>query len=443
MVVRSAQKDTGDVQRIREAMESNKPVVTTGQRELIIRQASITGEDGASMIEEIEEAAANNKMLPADVFRVIDQCMTSLSLRATRRVQADRMVAEKEPERLKQIEAIREQATMLHTCRLNRDRVTEECVAKTMREAVIEYVAAVDRDIAEGLDPDAAREWKERAQEIVTLANLDMPAAGTRGEEPALVPQEVPAPSPQEEATDHLAPLKDAIEQARLTANAANRELNDPEETVLRGFGKQLGGSRKEILALSRNLVVGQPAGVAAEAARLADEACENIRVGRELIRAALRDMGAASDISEASGPVRARPAAQGGPPVGRRPTVPMPVGPQRPPPPRVGTATPPSEVGLGRHAGRLGPPVHTGQPAMGATGIAAAAKDKGGGQRTNYPHEGYDECSSKRRRMAHVQREVRRIPTLPQRMVGIQADLPRARARRAGVPHPEGEEPD
>jgi hypothetical protein len=342
------------------------------------------------MVEEIEEAAANNKMLPADVFRVIDQCMTSLSQRAALRVQADRMVAEKEPERLKQIEAIREQATMLHTSRLNRDRLTEESVAKVMREAVIEYVAAVDQDIADGLDPDAAREWKERAQEIVTLANLDMPAAGTRGEEPALAPQEEPALTPQEGATDYLAPLKDAIEQARLTANAANRELNDPEETVLRGFGKQLGGSRKEIMALSRNLVVGQPAGVAAEAARLADEACENIRVSRELVRAALRDMGAASDISEVSGPVRARPAAQGGPLVGRRPAVPMPAGrqrpplrewEQRPPPPRLGAATPPREVGLGRHAGRLGPTAHASQPTMGVTGVTAAAKDRGGGQ--------------------------------------------------------------
>ena len=166
MVVRSAQKDTSDVQRIREAMENNRPVITTGQRELILRQASITGEDGAGMIEEIEEAAANNannKMLPADVFRVIDNCMTSLSQRATRRVEANRIVAEKEPERLKQIEAIREQATLLHTCRLNRDKPTEECVAKVMREAVIEYMAAVDQDVADGLDPEAAREWRERA----------------------------------------------------------------------------------------------------------------------------------------------------------------------------------------------------------------------------------------------------------------------------------------
>jgi hypothetical protein len=157
MVVRSAQKEMGDVQRIREAMEGNRPVVTAGQRELIIQQANITGEDGAGMVEDIEDAAANNKMLPADVFKMIDKCMTSLSQKAKLRVQANRMIAEKEPERLKQIEAIREQATMLHTSRLNRDRLTEESVARVMREAVVEYMAAVDQDIVDGLDPDAAR----------------------------------------------------------------------------------------------------------------------------------------------------------------------------------------------------------------------------------------------------------------------------------------------
>ncbi len=151
---------------------------------------------------------------------------------------------------------------------------------------------------------------------------------------------------------------------------------------------------------MSRSLVVGQPAGVAAEATRLADEACENIRISRELIRAALRDMGAASDISEASGPARARPAAQGELLMARRPVVPMPAGAQRPPvreweqrppfreweqrpppPSRLGTAASPCEVGFRGCADRLGPPIHTGQPTMGVAGVAAEAKDKGGGQ--------------------------------------------------------------
>jgi hypothetical protein len=179
MVVRSAQKGLDDVQRIREAMEGNKPVVSASQRELIIKQANIIGEDGAAMVEDIEEAATNasDKMLPADVFKMIDRCMASLSQKAKIRMQSDAITREKEPERLKQIEVMREQATMLHGCRLNRDKSSEESVARMMREAVREFMAAVDQDREEGLDPDTARLWKEHAQEIVTLANLGAPAA--------------------------------------------------------------------------------------------------------------------------------------------------------------------------------------------------------------------------------------------------------------------------
>jgi hypothetical protein len=204
-------------------MEGRKPVIPDGQRELIIKQANIIGEDGVAMVEDIEDAAASTtiKLLLADVYKMIDRCMASLNQKVRTRLQSDAIAREKEPERLKQIEAIREQATMLHGCRLNKDRSTEESVAKTMRNAVIEYMTAVDQDKEDGLDPDTARLWKEQAQEIVTLANLDMPVAGTREGEPE--------PVPREEATDCLAPLRNAIDQARNTADAATRELTDPQ----------------------------------------------------------------------------------------------------------------------------------------------------------------------------------------------------------------------
>jgi hypothetical protein len=333
MVVRSAQKGRDDIQKIRDAMEGRKPIITDYQRELIIKQAGIIGEDGLAIIQDIEDAVLNAKSLPADVFKMIEGCMASLDQKVRVRMQSDEVTRQKEPERLKQIEAIREQATMLHGSRLNRDKPTEESVAKTMRGAVNEYMAAVDQDKEDGLDPDTARMWKEQVQEIVALANLDMPEAGTRGGEPE--------PVPQAEAADCLTPLKDAIDLARYTAQAAARELTDPEETVLRGFGKQLGSSRKEIMALSKDLAVGQPASVATEATRLASEVCDAIKTSRESIRAALREMGAASDISEASGPVRARPLQQERPVMGRLepagPWLAVPVWPQQPPPPRSG----------------------------------------------------------------------------------------------------------
>jgi hypothetical protein len=89
--------------------------------------------------------------------------------------------------------------------------------------------------------------------------------------------------------------------------DATEREITDPDETILRGFGKQLGNSKKEIMAVSKDLVVDQSAGVAMEATRLAGEVCNAIKASRESIRAALRELGAASDISEASGPTRAQ----------------------------------------------------------------------------------------------------------------------------------------
>jgi hypothetical protein len=57
MVVRSAQKGRDDIQRIRDAMESRKPVITDHQQELIVKQANVIGEDGEAMIQDIENAA--------------------------------------------------------------------------------------------------------------------------------------------------------------------------------------------------------------------------------------------------------------------------------------------------------------------------------------------------------------------------------------------------
>jgi hypothetical protein len=61
---------------------------------------------------------------------------------------------------------------------------------------------------------------------------------------------------------------------------AVTREMTDPDETILRGFGKELGSSKKEIMAVSKDLVVGQPADMAMEATRLAGETCDAIKAG-------------------------------------------------------------------------------------------------------------------------------------------------------------------
>jgi hypothetical protein len=158
MVLRSGQKGNQEIQRIRDAMEGGHLVVPDSVRELIVKQAGAIGEDGIAVVEDIENAAAcsADKPLPADVFRLIERCLASLKQRVTARIQSDAITAEKEPERLKQLETVRELATMINGSRLNQDKVTEESLVKSMRSAVIEFMAAVDQDVRDGLDPDTA-----------------------------------------------------------------------------------------------------------------------------------------------------------------------------------------------------------------------------------------------------------------------------------------------
>jgi hypothetical protein len=104
---------------------------------------------------------------------MIESCVASLEQKVRTRMQSDAIIVEKEPERLKQLEAIRKQATMLHESRLNKDKVTEGSIVRLMRNAVIEFMAAVDQDKEDGLDPDTARLWREQVQGIVTLADTE------------------------------------------------------------------------------------------------------------------------------------------------------------------------------------------------------------------------------------------------------------------------------
>ncbi len=53
------------------------------------------------MVEDIEDAAASTtiKLLPANVFKMIESCMASLDQKVRIRMQSDAIIREKEPER--------------------------------------------------------------------------------------------------------------------------------------------------------------------------------------------------------------------------------------------------------------------------------------------------------------------------------------------------------
>ncbi len=66
------------------ALESNNPVITGAQRELIDKYAGILGKDGKAMIEDIEEEAKKPDKLQADVFKLIESCLQSLGQKANK-----------------------------------------------------------------------------------------------------------------------------------------------------------------------------------------------------------------------------------------------------------------------------------------------------------------------------------------------------------------------
>jgi hypothetical protein len=206
MLVRSGQKNLDEIQRIQVAMEGSRPVITVAQQELINKYADVLGEDGKAMIEAIEEEARVPNKLPADVFKLIESCLNSLGQKARKQDQSDEVIKQKEPERLLQVEAIREHATMFHASRLNGDKLSEESVKKSMLRLVDEYMAAVDKDKDSGLDPDTARMWKEQVHEIATQAKLDQPSES--------VGRSKSGPVAHSGAADRLTPLKSIIDKA-------------------------------------------------------------------------------------------------------------------------------------------------------------------------------------------------------------------------------------
>jgi hypothetical protein len=162
-------------------------------------------------------------------------------------------------------------------------------VKQTLPNLVAKYMKDLEADEKDGLSPDLVEMWKEGALDVVRDALEYLKYFG-EGD---------PASRPD----DALGPLRKAVRGVATLTEIVAKEVQEPDEERLWDLARKLGAAKKEIMAMDRSLVVGQPANLATEAHELASEAGEAIRASRETIKAALRGMGVASDISEASGP--------------------------------------------------------------------------------------------------------------------------------------------
>ncbi len=116
------------------------------------------------------------------------------------------VIKEREPERLGQVEAIREHATRFNGARASGDNATLAGVKLALLGLVEKFMADVNRDKEDGLDPDTARTWKDQVHQIVNEAEL-FPDGFSGGGAAPPAPAEPTAPKP----VDGLAHLRLAI----------------------------------------------------------------------------------------------------------------------------------------------------------------------------------------------------------------------------------------
>jgi hypothetical protein len=104
-------------------MEGGNPVIPEPLQQLIKVQAAVLGEDGDAIIQDIQAEAEKAGKLPADIFKLIESCRMDLGRRAALQELSNEMIKAREPERLVQVEAIREQVTRYNGARGSGDNV--------------------------------------------------------------------------------------------------------------------------------------------------------------------------------------------------------------------------------------------------------------------------------------------------------------------------------
>jgi hypothetical protein len=211
-IVRSGQKGMEDVQRIHEAMAEGRHVFSEAQQELIRRQSTLLGEDGNTVMEAIQEDAASAGRLPADVAKIIEKCCQDLDQRAARLEKSNEVEREREPERLQQIERMREQVGKYATAREKGNMADQMRVKEALPALLSKYLKDLETDREDGLSPDIVETWKQAALDLTgdTLKSASQPWVD-------------PASRPD----DALGPLRKAIGKVALLTRAVTRGVQE------------------------------------------------------------------------------------------------------------------------------------------------------------------------------------------------------------------------
>ncbi len=97
---------------------------------------------------------------------------------------SNEVIKEREPERLVQVEAIREHATRFTGARASGDNTALASTKQALAGLMEKFMADVNRDKEDGLDPDTARIWKDQVHQMVEEAEVFQDSHSGVGEAP-------------------------------------------------------------------------------------------------------------------------------------------------------------------------------------------------------------------------------------------------------------------
>jgi hypothetical protein len=126
-------------------MEGGNPLITEVQQELIKRNAALLGEDRDAIIQDIQIEAEKAGRLPADIFKLIESCCQNLNKRVESLEISNDLVREREPGRLVQVEAMREQVSRYNGARASKDNAALAKIKPAQYSLVDKYMADVDK----------------------------------------------------------------------------------------------------------------------------------------------------------------------------------------------------------------------------------------------------------------------------------------------------------
>ncbi len=220
---------------------------------------------------------------PVATMRTVKEYISMLGKKVALHVLSLDLNKEMAPERMLQLKTMEAEGLCIAWEEGNMAGITHG--HRTLRDHLDRYQGSLDvtKD-GERVSSDPTGAWQRKATNLTKEIMEKMGGYTERG---------------TDEDDGPLVPLRRATGGIAALAEVIMVLEAEPSEDKLRLLGRDLNEAKGSLMSLGQVLMLSQDPTLAASAHEVVAEAEEAIRVGQQRVRAALRRMGAASDISD------------------------------------------------------------------------------------------------------------------------------------------------